>query len=280
MLVVVVAAASAFTAIPANAELTGVIALAGTGSFSPGLVAVNSQPQTFSFNGSGALTTAQPGTAGVYQCNTGGYDSIGSLTQGAGGFSGSCSTPCGTVAISSSFVREFGEAAVSGTVTSGCLAPSSFAGDCGFTPTNAPSATTYAVVCDINFEALAGAVVIAGTGSFERGLGAGPQFFTFGGEGAGTAGGDNGTLDCTITGNDTVGTTNQGNGDYAGNCTTPCGAVSVSGSYSRVSAEMSMIGNFTSGCLAPSSVAAACLFTPVGALAVTNFALACVFEVT
>lgn len=271
MLVVVVAAASAFTTVPANAEPTGVIALAGTGSFSPGLVTVGTQPQTFALSASGALSTADPATAGHYQCFANGYAPPAGAT---GGIEGGCTTPCGAIGLSASLVSEGVEMAVSGSVTSGCLGGSSFAGDCAFAPA-VVTIGTFTMVCDLNFEGLSGAVVLVGTGTMQP-----DGYFSYGADGAGTAGGDNGTLNCTITGNDDVGTINQSIGDYTGNCTTPCGAVTVSGSYDRTSAEMGIVGNFTSGCLAPATLGGNCLFTPIGALAVTNFGLACVFEVT
>jgi len=274
LLVVVVAAASTFTAVPANAESTGAIALAGTGSFSPGLTRFGGA-QTFAFNGSGALSTAQPPTAGAYQCNAAGYDPPAGAT---GYIDGGCTTPCGGMSFSASLVSQDVEMAVSGSVTGGCLAGSSIAGDCAFTPT-ALTISGFTMVCDLNFAALSGAVVLVGTGTMQPDF-QGGEYFTYGADGAGTAGGDNGTLNCTITGNDTIGTTNQGAGDYAGSCTTPCGAVNISGSYNRTSAEISMIGYVTSGCLGPASLTGNCLFTPVGALVVTNFALACVFEMT
>jgi len=71
LLIALVAAASAFVTTPANAA-TGTAAVAGTGSFSPGLNPVPG-PQTMTFGVSGAIATT--GNPGVYTCSAWGGDS-------------------------------------------------------------------------------------------------------------------------------------------------------------------------------------------------------------
>ena len=271
LLIALVAAASAFVTTPANAA-TGTAAVAGTGSFSPGLNPVPG-PQTMTFGVSGAIATT--GNPGVYTCSAWGGDST--VPPGypqTGGFIGSCTTPCGDVTISASYTRADLQLALAGSVTSGCLAPSRFAGDCPIIPTTAPETTSYATVCDFNFDSLAGTVVMAATGWVSS---SGWYNFSFSGTGVGTAGAANGTLSCTVTGNDFVGTWQQSVGDFTGSCTAPCGTASISGSHNRILEAMTLNGSVTSGCLAPSNFTGDCSVTPLGALVATSFAIACEF---
>jgi hypothetical protein len=264
-LVVFVAVVSVFTAVPANAT-TGAGVVAGTGSFSPGLTQPGGQ-QTVTFGVTGALATT--GNAGEFTCTFAGD---------SGGFGGSCTVPCGAIGISGSYTIVDLEMAWTGAIVSGCTGPSTFAGDCPLVPTSAPSETSYATVCDLNFDGLAGAVVIAGTGTIFSGFG--PPTFTFSGTGVGTAAAQNGGLNCTANGNDTVGTLTVSIGSFSGSCGVPCGAVAINGSYVRDGLEMTMDGTIGGGCMPPSTFTAICSYTPVGALVVTSFALACGFTLS
>jgi hypothetical protein len=143
-LIAVVAGAAAFTAMPANAGAGDQIAIAGTGSIAPGLTQTGGA-QTFSFSGNGGGSAL--GQTGSFSCSVNGNDTIGTTSQGAGGFSGSCNTPCGSVGVSGSYTRTAAVVTASGSLTSGCLAGHSFSGNCAFTPTSGPTVISYAVTC-------------------------------------------------------------------------------------------------------------------------------------
>lgn len=148
-LIAVVAGAAAFTAMPANAGSGDHIAIAGTGTISPGLTQTGG-PQTFSFAGNGGGTAF--GQSGQFSCSVNGNDTIGTTTSGSGGFSGSCNTPCGTVGVSGNYTRTAGVVSVGGNITSGCLSPHTFNGSCAFTPTSGPTVVSYAVTCHFEID--------------------------------------------------------------------------------------------------------------------------------
>jgi hypothetical protein len=143
-LIAVVAGAAAITAMPANADNTDHIAIAGTGTISPGLTDAGGA-QTFSFNGNGGGNAF--GQTGAFSCSVNGNDTIGTTTQGAGQFNGSCNTPCGSVGVSGNYTRTAAVVSASGSLTSGCLAGHSFSGTCAFVPSSGPTVTSYAVTC-------------------------------------------------------------------------------------------------------------------------------------
>jgi len=148
-LIGLVAAASAFAAMPANAA--GGLTITGTGGISPGLTqAGGAQTYTFSGTGGGAGVdnTGTP-QAGTFTCTLSGDDTIGTLTSGAGSINGSCNTPCGTVGVSGSYTRTGGTVTAGGSITSGCFSGESFSADCSFTPTSPPPVVSYVVHCEV-----------------------------------------------------------------------------------------------------------------------------------
>jgi len=127
----------------------GNVALAGNGTIWPGLTTGGGPPQTFNLAATGFGFAG--GEVGQFNCAFAGNDNIGSITQGAGSLSGSCSTPCGTISVGANYTRDVGLATVSGSVTAGCLAPSSFTGACDFVPTSPPPVTNFSLTCDLAF---------------------------------------------------------------------------------------------------------------------------------
>jgi hypothetical protein len=138
----IVAGATLCAGVPANAS-TGGASLAGSGTISPGLPAPG---DTWTFSGTGAVATDR--VQGLFSCTVNGNDSIGSYTQGAGSFSGSCTTACGTSTVNGSFTRVGGLITLSGTASGGCMS-ATFTGDCSFEPTSFPVIRSYESACDL-----------------------------------------------------------------------------------------------------------------------------------
>jgi hypothetical protein len=142
----------AVAALPASAD-TGAASIAGTGTISSGLL-LGGDPwgEAFTFGGDGAVaTTTQHDTI---HCNVSGNDTIGSWTQGAGGFSGNCTgSGGGASSVSGTYTRTGGAVTVSGTATAtnGGGFSGNFNGACVFTPTNVDTRTqritAFAVSC-------------------------------------------------------------------------------------------------------------------------------------
>jgi hypothetical protein len=145
VLVSLVAVVSAFTVGPATAA-TGDVALAGTGTISPGLTTTPT-PQSFTFSATGDGLVGVQG--GAFSCAVSGNDNIGTLAQGAGSITGSCNTPCGTVGTDGTFTRTGYVIRWNSQVTSGCLSGSSFDGSCTLVPTSLPPLVSYLVFCDL-----------------------------------------------------------------------------------------------------------------------------------
>ena len=127
----------------------GNVALVGTGTIWPGLTTNPGPPQTFNLVATGFGVAG--GEPGQFNCAFVGNDVIGTITQGAGTLNGSCATPCGSVTVGGSYTRNLTVATVSGGVTAGCLAPSTFAGACAFIPTSPPPVTNFSLTCDLTF---------------------------------------------------------------------------------------------------------------------------------
>ncbi|MDQ1686469.1 MAG: hypothetical protein QOC82_3206 [Frankiaceae bacterium] len=300
-LIAFVASASALAAVPVSAAPSG-LAVNGAGTPTPAL-AITGGAQTFSFSGNGAGTVR--GQTGAYSCSVNGNDTIGTITDGAGGFSGTCNTPCGTVGVSGGYVRTAGVVNVMASTTTGCLAGATINGDCGFLPTSGPTVTSYALACELSFGPLpdvvtlvgtgtispgltgvglpptsyaVDSVVIAGTGTISPGLTTtgGAQTFSFSGNGGGSMGGQDGGYSCSVNGNDTIGTTTQGYGSFSGSCNTPCGAVGVRGdNYTRAATRVQVFGAVTTGCLAGHNFVGECLLVPTSGPTITSYALTC-----
>ena len=60
---------------------------------------------------------------------------------------------------------------------------------------------------------------------------------------------------------------------------TPCGTVGVNGTYVRTLLVVTATGTITSGCLTGRSFNGNCSFVPTTPTPVTNYAVACQFEV-
>jgi len=129
-------------ALPASAS-TGAAVISGSGTITPGLT-VSGGPQTFSFDGSGQAATDS--YQGAFSCHVDGDDSIGTLAQGSGGFSGTCSTTGGSEPVSGSYTRAGGVVTLNGSIGPGQVS-GAFTGACTFEATNAPTVTTYSVQC-------------------------------------------------------------------------------------------------------------------------------------
>jgi hypothetical protein len=121
-------------------------------------------------------------------------------------------------------------------------------------------------------------VVIVGTGTISPGLtqAGGWQTFTFSGSGAGNVRGWSGSYNCGVDGNDTIGTTIRGSGDFSGSCDTPCGNVGVTGTFNRGAASVvSLSAVLTSGCLAGPTISGTCSMIPTSGPTVTSYTMVC-----
>src|SRR5690242_18189503 len=79
----------AVAALPANAaQSTGAGTIVGSGTISPGLTQDGDPSNTFTFGGSGAIVTDTG--QGLVNCTVSGNDTVGSWSQGAGSFNGTC----------------------------------------------------------------------------------------------------------------------------------------------------------------------------------------------
>ena len=140
----------AVAALPASAS-TGTATIAGTGNISPGLTQTGDNSNHFTFGGDGAVATDT--AQGQIHCTVSGNDTIGSWSQGAGSFSGTC-TGSASASVAGNYVRTGGTVTVSGTASGGFSG--SFNGACAFAPigvdpgSNPPSTlriTAFAVHC-------------------------------------------------------------------------------------------------------------------------------------
>jgi hypothetical protein len=122
-----------------------------------------------------------------------------------------------------------------------------------------------------------GTATIAGTGKITPGLLVGAivqETWSFTGSGAILTDTVNGTLNCVLTGDDTIGNVQQGAGNFDGNCTTPCGSSTVSGSFTRGGGVVKASGSAFGSCLT-GGFTAACTFVPVPPPPVTAFYATC-----
>lgn len=135
-----------FAVSPAYAD-AGSATIQGAGTISPGLTTTPTS-QSFSFSGSGPVIDANNASlTGVYTCNVAGASSSPETSvAGSGTFAGSCSGPT-TVSVNGTYSRDGGEVVISGTI--GGAISASFTGGCSFTPTSAPTVTSFRVVCHI-----------------------------------------------------------------------------------------------------------------------------------
>jgi len=148
-IVATVVGALAFTTTPASAA-TGVLVLAGGGTYSPGMLLSSPSPQTFTYAGTGALvTTTQTTTVhGIESCSWSGSTSSDTALGGTGTFDGSCSGTVTTV-ISGTYIRS-NVAELTFTASAPGLASGTLTGVCAFVPTTAPSVTSYELDCTIS----------------------------------------------------------------------------------------------------------------------------------
>jgi hypothetical protein len=144
----IAAAASAltFAVSPAYAD-TGSATIQGAGTIAPGLTTTPTN-QSFTFSGSGPVVDANNASlSGVYNCTVSGSSSAPETSAtGAGSFAGSCSGPT-TVAVNGQYTRDGGVVVIQGGISGPITA--SFTGACDFTPTSAPTVTSYRVACEI-----------------------------------------------------------------------------------------------------------------------------------
>lgn len=116
----------------------GVAGLVGNGTISPGLSLVSRQ-QTVALSATGDVIPApgQLGVNGPLSCNVTGDDTIGTVVDGSGSFSGSCTTPCGTIGVSGKYSRTLAILSVSGSFASPCflINAMTFDGKCVIVPT-------------------------------------------------------------------------------------------------------------------------------------------------
>lgn len=136
-------AAVALAAMPANAS-TGYAVINGNGSLSTALTPTGPNPLTFTFGGSGvAVTTTYQGT---FSCAVHGDDSVGTITQGTGSFSGSC-TAGTSEPVSGTYTRVGSVVTLSGNIGPGPVT-GSFTGGCTFEVTDT-TADTFGVQCHV-----------------------------------------------------------------------------------------------------------------------------------
>lgn len=135
-----------FAVTPAYAD-AGSATIQGAGTISPGLTTTPTS-QSFSFSGSGPVVDANNASlSGLYNCSVNGASSAPETSAtGAGTFAGSCSGPT-TVAVSGNYTRDGGEVVITGSISGSINA--SFTGACDFTPTSAPTVTSFRVACEI-----------------------------------------------------------------------------------------------------------------------------------
>ena len=135
-----------FAVTPAYAD-AGSATIQGAGTISPGLTTTAAN-QSFTFNGSGPVVDANNASlTGIYNCSVAGASSAPETSAtGQGTFSGSC-TGVTTVAVSGSYTRDGGEVVITGSISGAINA--SFTGACDFTPTSAPTVTSFRVACEI-----------------------------------------------------------------------------------------------------------------------------------
>jgi hypothetical protein len=149
-------------------------------------------------------------------------------------------------------------------------------------PTPTPSASIPAVSL--------GGMSIAGTGTVSPGLtqaGDPGQTFTFGGSGAVATTTQHDTINCNVTGNDTIGSWNQGSGGFSGNCTgSGGGSSSVTGTYTRIGSAVtvSITATKTNAGGFSGALNGSCGFSPSNVdpntQRITGFTLTCVFAIT
>jgi len=130
-----------FAALPANAS-TGFFTLSGSGTISPGLTTVPTA-QTWTFAGSGVAVTDT--YVGTINCTLTGNDTIGTVAQSQGTFSGTCVT-AGAEPFSGAFTRVGETETVSGYIGPGAIT-GTVTGRCDWEPTSAPTVTTSQQQC-------------------------------------------------------------------------------------------------------------------------------------
>jgi len=136
-LVAVVTGVAALAALPASASV-GAVELTGAGTISPGLVITGSQAQTFTVNASGVAATDT--FQGSISCTWNGNDTIGSISQGSGSFTGTCTVGSTTESVSASYTRTGTAMVVNGSFSGGPIT-GGFGAGCkvvwtGFPPTH------------------------------------------------------------------------------------------------------------------------------------------------
>lgn len=125
-----------------SASASGVAALAGGGTISPGL-STTAANQSFTF--SGTLAYAGSPGAGTYTCNVSGSSSgPETVATGAGSASGGCSGSAGSFSFSGAYTRAGGAVTVTGHAT-GSAGSGSVTCALGFAATSAPTVTSYQV---------------------------------------------------------------------------------------------------------------------------------------
>ena len=137
----------AVAAMPANAASQGVMNLTGAGT--EALTAGFTGAKAFTFHGDGMLVTTDTTINGGLTCDIAGDDEVGTYLEGAGSFSGSCSTNAGTTTISGTYTRTGGLVTETGSA-SGAFS-GTFSGTCAFAPTVVFLAPTIAFVESCHF---------------------------------------------------------------------------------------------------------------------------------
>ena len=155
--VAAIALVTSVLAVPANATV-GAMAMAGSGTISPGLTATG-YPNTFTFSGEGVVVADT--VQGLISCSWTGEDTIGTFTQGAGGFAGSCNDPLtdpsnwnDRVTVNGSFTRT-GELMTISATASGDGIDGFLSGVCEWIPTSAPALVSYFDVCNYTIQGAA-----------------------------------------------------------------------------------------------------------------------------
>jgi len=129
------------------ADLTsaGAATVAGGGTISPGLT-VGGGWQSFSFSGSG---TAVTGTyTGSFSCTVNENDTVGTLAEGSGGFTGNCVAGATTEPVIGGYLRVGGAVELNASIGPGPI-NGSFTGVCTFESTSAPTVTSYDAQCHL-----------------------------------------------------------------------------------------------------------------------------------
>lgn len=255
--------ATLLTATPANAT-TGVLSMNGSGTISPGAWLFG-EPQTFTFSGSGVVTSDI--VQSVVNCSWSGNDTVGTVSQGSGGFTGSCTDWVGTVVVKGTYTRVLNTIHISVAATGGGL-DGNWDGVCQWEPTSLTPATSYTDQCLYTIRpeptTTLGSILMSGSVNVQ------PSSMTWSLSGLVTTSRVQGAITCSWT------------GTFGGSCTDAEGTASISGTAGAPlggpPGEFMMVGTAYGGGI-DGLVGGHCVLTPTTVPISTFFDATCEFNV-